>query len=108
MIAGEGMSVAGTWRVSVLTRRFTLVLVAADGGVVTGSMTEEGKAQALPIRDGRENGDMVEWKVDVPGYGETAEFRGTIAGDRMTGQVRAGLFAPAFRARRTKPAGGAA
>jgi hypothetical protein len=99
------MRVAGTWRVSVLTRRFTLVLVAADAGVLTGSMTEDGKAEPLPIRDGREEGDMVEWKVDVPGYGETAEFRGTLAGDRMTGQVRAGLFAPPFRARRTKPVG---
>jgi hypothetical protein len=102
------MRVAGTWRVSVLTRHFTLVLVAADGGVVTGSMTEEGKPQTLPIRDGRETGDMVEWKADVPGYGETAEFRATIAGDKMTGHVRAGLFAPAFRARRTKPTGASA
>jgi len=101
------MSAAGTWRVSVVTRHFTLVLVAAGGGVLTGTMSEEGKAQALPIRDGHETDSTVVWTVDVPGYSETAQFTGKVAGDSMTGQVQAGLFAPAFRARRTRPAGAA-
>lgn len=99
------MAAAGAWRLSVLTRHFALVLVAAEGGNLAGSMTEQGKSRILPLWDVHESGARVEWKVDVPGYSETAEFKGRIDGDRMSGRVQAGLFAPAFRARRIKSAG---
>jgi hypothetical protein len=99
------MSAAGSWRVCVVTRHFTLVLVDAGSGRLAGSMTEEGRPQPLPVTDGCEAGSAVAWKVDVPGYGETAEFKGKVAGDTMAGQVQAGLFAPAFHARRTRLAG---
>ena len=60
------MSAAGTWRIEVAGRKFILVLKAAGGGKLTGTMVEEGGKEPQPIKNGWENGVKVHWEVTVP------------------------------------------
>jgi hypothetical protein len=85
------MSVAGKWEVIVQSpmgpQPSTLEL-NADG---TGTQSAQGRSQ--PITDGKIDGNNVSWKnsITTP-FPMTLEFNGTVAGDALNGNVKAGSF----------------
>jgi hypothetical protein len=88
------MAVNGTWTITIDTpmghREGTLDLTEA-GGALTGTQSADGKSG--PIMDGTVSGSDVSWKADIEDpMPMTLEFAGSIDGDAMSGNVRAGVF----------------
>ncbi|MBX6424665.1 MAG: hypothetical protein IRZ09_01875 [Variibacter sp.] len=88
------MSADGTWSITVDTpmgqRQATLELSTA-GETLTGTHFADGSSG--PIMDGALSGNEVAWKVDiVDPMPMRLEFAGTIEGDTISGNVRAGTF----------------
>jgi hypothetical protein len=89
------MSVDGNWKITVNSpmgaQKVDLAL-KADGGTLTGSGTGPG-GEAQTIADGKVDGDKVSWKADISQpMPMTLEFNGTVSGDTMAGDVKAGNF----------------
>ena len=63
----------------------------ADGNTLTGTQSAQGRSQ--PITDGKVDGNNVSWKnaITTP-FPMTLEFSGTVAGDVLSGNVKAGSF----------------
>ena len=63
----------------------------AEGNVLTGTQSAQGRSQ--PITDGKVDGNNVSWKnaITTP-FPMTLEFSGTVAGDTLNGNVKAGSF----------------
>lgn len=89
------MSVDGKWNITVnspMGPQKSELNLKADGGTLTGSGTGPGGA-ATSIADGKVDGDNVSWKVSVTSpMPMTLEFAGTVAGDTLNGNVKAGNF----------------
>ncbi len=62
-----------------------------DGATLTGTQSAQGRSQA--ITDGKADGNAVSWKnaITTP-FPMTLEFAGTIDGDAISGNVKAGSF----------------
>jgi len=88
------MSVDGTWNVVVKSpmgdQPSTLTL-KADGGTLTGTASAQGNTN--PIANGKVDGDTISWSnsITTP-FPMTLEFTGKVAGDDLTGTVKAGSF----------------
>jgi len=63
----------------------------ADGAALTGTQSAQGRSQA--ITDGKVDGKTVSWKnaITTP-FPMTLEFSGTVEGDTLNGNVKAGSF----------------
>lgn len=63
----------------------------AEGNVLTGTQSAQGRSQ--PITDGKVDGNNVSWKnaITTP-FPMTLEFSGTVNGDALNGNVKAGSF----------------
>jgi hypothetical protein len=88
------MSVDGTWNLTLHTpmgERQSVVTLAANGSALTGEQAAEGKSG--PIFDGAVDGDEVTWKISITDpMPLTLEFKGTVAGDEISGSLSAGLL----------------
>jgi hypothetical protein len=88
------MSAAGTWNLRMETplgeRSSELVLTGA-GGNLSGTQSAEGVTGN--IFDASETGDSVRWKISITNpMPLTLEFKGTVSGDKMSGEVDSGAF----------------
>jgi hypothetical protein len=65
--------------------------IKAEGNVLTGTQSAQGRSQ--PITDGKVDGNAVSWKnaITTP-FPMTLEFAGTVDGDNISGNVKAGSF----------------
>lgn len=88
------MAIDGNWKLNVLSPLGALeseLEVTSNGGTLTG--TQRGAGDEGPIFDGAVNGDNVTWSVVIQQpIPATLTFNGTVAGDRLEGQVQAGGF----------------
>ena len=88
------MSVDGNWNIVVSSpmgdQPSTLEL-KADGGSLSGTQGAQG--QSSPIANGKVDGDTVTWSNSITQpFPMTLEFTGTLAGDTLNGNVKAGSF----------------
>lgn len=88
------MSADGTWNIVIDTpmgqREATLELSTA-GGSLSGTQSAEGNTGE--IMDTRLSGNDLGWKIDITDpMPMTLEFTGSVEGDRISGNVRAGAF----------------
>jgi len=92
---GMLMSVDGKWNITVnspMGPQKSELNLKADGATLTGSGSGPGGA-ATSIADGKVDGSNVSWKVSVTSpMPMTLEFAGTVAGDSLNGNVKAGNF----------------
>lgn len=88
------MAVDGTWNLTMQTpmgERSSTVTLASDGSVLTGTQNAENATGE--IFDGKVSGDDVSWKVKITNpMPLTLEFKGSVAGDNVDGQVSAGFI----------------
>jgi hypothetical protein len=65
--------------------------IKADGGALTGTQSAQGRSQ--PITNGKADGNIVSWSnaITTP-FPMTLEFTGTVDGDAISGNVKAGAF----------------
>lgn len=88
------MSVDGTWTVVVkspIGDQSSTITFKTEAGVLTG---EARVADVVdPIAGGKVDGDKVSWSntVTTP-FPMTLDFTGTVAGDALSGSVKAGSF----------------
>lgn len=88
------MSVDGKWTLTVnspMGAQKSDVTLKAEGSTLTGSATAQGNTSELT--DGKIDGDNVSFKVSVTiPMAMTLEFTGTVSGDSMSGNCKAGAF----------------
>jgi hypothetical protein len=89
------MSVDGNWDLEIDSprgKRHVQLAARADGGSLTGTMSNPEAGITADLTDGTIDGDELSWKVKLPMFPVTLTFRMTRSGDTMAGQVRAGLM----------------
>lgn len=88
------MSVEGTWNLTVkspMGAQKSTVSFKADGDKLTG--TGSGPDGVKEITDGKISGNDVSWSVAIKTpFPMTLEFSGAVAGDAISGHVKAGTF----------------
>lgn len=88
------MSVTGTWNLTVKAptgAMETLLELREEAGQLAGSQTGQGVTN--DIQDGRIDGDNLSWvTVTTRPMKMKLEFNGTVAGDAITGKVKAGMM----------------
>jgi hypothetical protein len=89
------MAVDGTWKLVVNTpmgaQESTLV-ISAQGSTLTGTQSA-GSGEGRPIDEGTVDGNDISWKASISKpMPMTLEFSGTVDGDKLTGQVKLGMF----------------
>ena len=88
------MSVEGNWNIVVkspMGDQPSTLSLKVEGGALTGTQGAQGQTQA--ITGGKVDGDNVSWSnsITTP-FPMTLEFTGTVAGDTLSGSVKAGSF----------------
>ena len=88
------MAVDGTWNVTVespMGAQKSVVTLKSSGGALTG--TAAGPQGSMLIANGKADGDNVSWAMSITTpFPMTLEFAGTVAGDNLSGNVKAGSF----------------
>ena len=91
------MSFDGTWALKIETpigTQESTLAAQASGGALTG--TQSGADGEQPIQDGVVSGDEATWSVSITSpMPMTLEFKGTVAGDSLSGTVKLGMFGEA-------------
>jgi len=84
----------GTWNLVINTpmgQREGTLSVKTEGSTLKGTQSAEGRSG--DIFDGAVNGNDVSWKVSITDPMEmTLEFSGVVDGDKMSGNVKLGMF----------------
>jgi hypothetical protein len=87
-------SVDGDWDVSVkspLGEQKSVATLKADGAALTG--TNKTSAETQPLMNGKIDGDRLSWSMTATNpFPMTLDFEATLAGDRIEGTVKAGMF----------------
>ena len=88
------MSVDGNWNITVqspMGAQPSTLSLKAEGGTLTGTQSAQGNSSN--IANGKVDGDTVTWSnsITTP-FPMTLEFTGTVAGDTLNGNVKAGAF----------------
>ena len=88
------MAVDGDWNLTMTTpmgdRNATLSLTSS-GGTLTGTQAADGNS--TEIFDGTVNGNDLTWKVSITNpMPLTLEFKGTVAGDAISGEMGVGFM----------------
>jgi hypothetical protein len=91
------MAADGNWSLVISTpvgeRQATLSIKTA-GNTLTGTQAADGNSAA--IFDGTVDGNAISWKVDISDpMPMTLEFKGTVDGDKLDGNVALGAFGEA-------------
>ncbi len=88
------MAIDGDWNIAVnspMGKQESKLSFTSDGSTLTGSATAQGQTQ--PISNGTIEGDAVKWSASITTpFPMTLEFTGTLAGDSLNGNVKAGSF----------------
>jgi len=88
------MAIDGNWKLNINSPLGALeseLEVTSNGGTLSG--VQRGAGDERAIYDGTVDGDAVTWSVEISQpLPATLTFNGTMNGDRMEGQVRAGAF----------------
>jgi len=88
------MSVDGNWNIVVsspMGDQPSTLSLKAEGGTLTGTQGAQG--QSADIANGKVDGDKVSWSNSITQpFPMTLEFDGTVAGDTLNGNVKAGSF----------------
>jgi hypothetical protein len=88
------MSVDGNWNIVVsspMGDQPTTLSLKNDGGMLTGEQGAQGQSSA--ISNGKIDGETVTWANSITQpFPMTLEFTGTLAGDTLNGNVKAGSF----------------
>jgi len=88
------MSVDGNWNIVVsspMGDQPSTLSLKAEGGELTGTQGAQG--QSSPIANGKVDGDTVSWANSITQpFPMTLEFTGTVVGDTLNGNVKAGSF----------------
>lgn len=88
------MAIDGKWNTVVkspMGDQKSVVTFKQDGNTLTGSGEAQGNTTQL--QDGKIDGNAVSWKIAITSpMPMTLEFTGTLDGDAMSGQVKAGAF----------------
>ncbi|MBN8920465.1 MAG: hypothetical protein J0H62_07210 [Rhizobiales bacterium] len=88
------MSADGTWSIAIdtpLGQKDAQLTLSTGDGKLTGTQSADGTSGA--IQDGTVSGNEVAWKIDITDpMPMTLEFSGTVDGDAISGNVRAGAF----------------
>lgn len=88
------MSVDGKWTVVVkspMGEQPSTLEVKNEGGTLTGTQSAQGQSQA--IANGKVDGNTVTWSNSITQpMPMTLEFTGTLDGDNLNGNVKAGAF----------------
>ena len=88
------MAVDGTWNVTVnspMGAQKSVVTLKNNGGTLTG--TAAGAQGSMDIANGKADGDNVSWSMSITTpFPMTLEFAGTVSGDNLNGNVKAGSF----------------
>jgi hypothetical protein len=89
------MSVSGSWTLILKTPvgdQTMKVVLEEDNGTLVGTV-EDDRNPTAPIREGRVEGDQVEWKFDIKKpFAVTVTITGRVDGDSMVGTGKAGMF----------------
>ncbi len=84
----------GTWNIVVnspMGKQESKITLQSDGGTLTGTGEAQGASQ--PISNGKIDGDKATWSASITSpFPMTLEFDGTLAGDTLNGNVKAGAF----------------
>ena len=88
------MSVDGAWTITVdspMGKQESSLNLKVEGATLTGSQSAQG--QTSEIKDGKVDGDKISWSnaITTP-FPMTLEFAGTVSGDALNGNVKAGAF----------------
>jgi hypothetical protein len=88
------MSVDGKWNVVVkspMGDQKSVLTFKAEGTTLTGTAEAQGNSQA--IQDGKIDGNAISWKISITTpMPMTLEFAGTVDGNKVSGNVKAGAF----------------
>jgi hypothetical protein len=88
------MAVDGNWNLTMQTpmgERNATLNVKSAGGTLTGTQGADGNS--AEIFDGTVNGNDVAWKVSITNpMPLTLEFKGTVAGDAISGEMGVGFM----------------
>ncbi len=88
------MAVDGTWNVTVnspMGAQKSVITLKNDGGTLSGSAA--GAQGSMDIANGKVDGNNVSWSASVTTpFPMTLEFTGTVDGDNLNGNVKAGSF----------------
>jgi hypothetical protein len=88
------MAVDGNWNLTMQTpmgERNATLNVTSAGGTLTGTQGADGNS--AEIFDGTVNGNDVAWKVSITNpMPLTLEFKGTVAGDAISGEMGIGFM----------------
>jgi len=90
----DNMSVDGKWNITINSpmgaQQAELNLTSA-GGALTG--TQAGRQGSMDIANGKVDGNNVSWAVSITSpMPMTLEHSGTVDGDKISGNVKAGAF----------------
>jgi len=88
------MSAEGNWNIVVkspMGDQPSTLSLKVEGGTLTGTQGAQGQSQAITA--GKVDGDTISWSnsITTP-FPMTLEFTGTVAGDTLSGSVKAGSF----------------
>ncbi|MFI5053875.1 MAG: hypothetical protein ACHQDE_05890 [Acidimicrobiia bacterium] len=90
------MSADGTWKVSMSTpmgAQEMTVDLKEDGSTLTGTMTAAMAPAPMEISDGTVDGNALTWKAALTQpMPMTLEFKATVDGDAISGDVALGSF----------------
>ena len=87
------MSADGNWKITINTpmgARTMDVAIATSGDTFTGNVNSEMGSQEVT---GKVDGDTLTWSTDITNpMPMKLEFSATVAGDKMSGNVKLGMF----------------
>ena len=87
------MSADGNWKITINTpmgARTMDVAITTSGDSFTGNVNSEMGSQEVT---GKVDGDTLTWSTDITNpMPMKLEFSATVAGDKMTGNVKLGMF----------------
>ncbi|GAA2387913.1 hypothetical protein [Dactylosporangium salmoneum] len=89
------MSVDGNWDLEIDSPRGkqqVRLAVRAEGGRLTGTMSNPEADISTDLLDGTIDGDDLAWKVKMKMFPVTLTFTMTVDEDTMEGKVKAGMF----------------
>ena len=93
------MSADGTWKVTMNTpmgAQEMSVELKEDGSTLTGTMSAAVAPEAMAVTDGTVDGDLLTWKAALTQpMPITLEFKATVDGDSISGDVALGTFGTA-------------
>ena len=88
------MAVDGKWNITInspMGAQQAELSLKADGSTLTG--TQAGRQGSMDIADGKVDGNNVSWSISITSpMPMTLEHSGTVDGDKISGNVKAGAF----------------